>query len=146
MTVFYLKGVFVMTIDELNKMATEYGYPLPDHTEEGYRVSARKIYAALKISLPFVVWFAKARREIDFEKGEDYTPAKSIINGRPLKDYNVTLTIAGDMGLMCRTSSGEHFSNFYWEYRQALRIEKLNQIEKRIEKMEKKLGIQPVNI
>lgn len=136
----------MMTMKDLNRMASSYGYPIPEYTDEGYRVSARHIYKALKISIPFAVWFAKARHEIEFEKGEDYKPVKHEIDGKIVKDYSVTLTIAGDMGLMCRTSYGEDFANFYGEYRQAVRREQLCQLEKRIEIMERKLGIVPAAV
>lgn len=133
----------MLSLKEMNGLATVCGYPIPEHTDEGYMVSARRIHKALKISIPFAVWFASARHEIEFEKGEDYTPIKHDIDGKMLKDYYVTLTIAGDMGLMCRTSYGEDFANFYGEYRQVIRCDQLHQLEKRIEKMERNLGITP---
>lgn len=133
----------MMNLQELNNICASRNYPQPEYTSEGYRVSARRIHKALKISLPFAVWFAKARYEIEFEKGEDYRPIRHVVDGRMVKDYNVTLTIAKDMGTMCCNDLGNEFADFYGDYRTAVRSERLDRIEKRIEEMEKKLGIFP---
>lgn len=132
-----------MNLQELNNICASRNYPQPEYTSEGYRVSARAIHKALKIFLPFAIWFAKARYEIEFEKGEDYRAIRHVVGGRMVKDYNVTLTIAKDMSTMCRSDFGNEFADFFGDYRTAVRSERLNRIEKRIEEMEKKLGIFP---
>lgn len=131
----------MINLNDLSKLAIKYNYPLPECFNGVYRVSARGIYSALKICIPFTIWFSYVRHKLTCENGDDYTPIKNNVKGKIVKDYMVSLTVAGDMGLMYKPSRGEHLAKFYITYKQVIQWENITQLENRIKALENKLGI-----
>ncbi len=135
------------TTFDLSKYAYDNFYPdlepVYSESEErviGYGVDLEFLHDVLEIKTPYKLWFNKLKR-YGYTEGTDYfylwmQQGEDCEN---VKCYYALPEMAIDICLMQKTDKGEMLSAFYEEYRQARISESLKELEKRIEKLEKRL-------
>jgi phage anti-repressor protein len=71
-------------------------------------VNARDLHAFLEVGSAFKDWIARRLEEYEFLEGKDFCSFLSAtINGRPAKEYAITIDMAKELAMVERNAKGK---------------------------------------
>ncbi len=76
-------------------------------------VNSRDIYEYLNVGDKYPTWFNRAVEKYDFTEGEDFIAILRQTNGRPSKDYIVTLDMAKELCMVSNTEKGKETRKYF---------------------------------
>lgn len=77
--------------------------------------NARDLYDFLECRREFATWIKDRIDEYDFIEGQDFLTILSKSNGRPRKEYHLTLEMAKELGMIERTPKGKTIRQYFIE-------------------------------
>lgn len=77
--------------------------------------NARSLYAFLEVKNRFNDWISDRIADYGFQQNEDYIIVTERTNGRPRKEYHITLDMGKELGMVERNERGRQIRKYFIE-------------------------------
>jgi len=109
-------------------------------TEEVNSVNARELHKAIQAKQHFADWIRNRIKKYGFEENQDYIVVTEHTQGRPLKEYYITLDMAKELAMVENNEQGRKIRRYFIEVEKEFRAKatepQIKELEHKIKELE----------